>query len=148
MLSKKRSMTMFFAVIALVLAISVLVTIFVNLLIPRNQDVLANETEINKTMNQTVDLWSQIGKSSVERNCLLKAKELAREKGYPDFAVFGCSCSAEETKDKKQYNCKVDALDGKHPFSLTCIREKENCTIGSEEETGVFSFTELDGISH
>lgn len=96
-----------------------------------------------QTENQNDDLWNYITKPVVEKNCLTQAKEFA---GSNAWAVRSCSCSVQESSDRKFYACSVSALDGAHPVSVDCTKAEKSCLITSEQGSAVWSFEQLAKI--
>lgn len=89
------------------------------------------------------DQWSQINKKSVEQGCLKRGKQIAKEQGYGDYVIWGCSCTAQEDEEIKSYECKLSALDGSHPFEMICHKSENSCLIITESETEDYTFEEI-----
>ncbi len=89
------------------------------------------------------DPWSQINKKSVEQGCLKRGKQIAKEQGYGDYVIWGCSCTAQEDEEIKSYECKLSALDGSHPFEMICHKSESSCLIITESETEDYTFEEI-----
>lgn len=87
--------------------------------------------------------WDRITRQVVEKTLLDRAKDELAARGYPSFAVTGCTCTEQKTEDRKHYSCKISALDGEHALSLLCERSKSSCTIDSEFGEKTYSFDEL-----
>lgn len=87
--------------------------------------------------------WSQITKSSVEKGCLQRGKQIAEDEGYSEFAVWSCNCNAEESEETKSYICTLNAIDGNHPFEMICYKSTSSCSITSGSETEEYTFEEI-----
>lgn len=96
--------------------------------------------------SNTSDKWANINQASSEKHCILQAKKVVRDAGYPDVAVFGCTCNPIESAEQKNYACKVNAIDGSHSVSITCKKSDGGCLVTSEVESKFYTFDQLEEL--
>ena len=99
------------------------------------------------TPEEIESAWLLINQGNVEKACLAQSKQEAKMQGYPDSVVFGCSCTATETAETKNYACQVSALDGNHPASLDCTKSQQSCTVKSQFGTVYYTFEEMRALA-
>ncbi|GEM_PF-6408741 len=108
----------------------------INVFYPPEEAVTYSET----------DQWSQINTNSVEKGCLKRGKQIAKEQGYGDYVIWGCDCTAQESEEIKSYECSLSALDGSHPFEMICHKSESSCLIITESETEDYTFEEIQEL--
>ncbi len=99
---------------------------------------LTNETEDEQ--------WNKINVQNAEAQCLKETKDFAVEQGFPEFTIFDCECTADETTAVKTYTCVVSAADGEHNVTVNCIRSQRRCVVDSEAGTSSYNFDVLEQL--
>ncbi|MDP3762470.1 MAG: hypothetical protein Q8Q97_00145, partial [bacterium] len=105
--------------------------------------IIPGPGEPSGTPGEDNSLWLRVSNSLVQDACLSEAK---RQAGANSWAVRDCTCSPTEGEDEKSYNCSIGALDGGHPLSIDCFRQKRSCTLVSEQGTSMLTFEQLAAI--
>ena len=108
-----------------------------------------NTTNQNPPVNEHLEQqWNLITKTEVESLCFKQAKIYAASQGYSESWVYDCKCNADESNNVKNYVCALNAVDGSHPLSVSCVKSQGICMLTIDGGSATYDFDSIEQLAN